>query len=167
MRVRTSQSRQSSESQKGPTTTVNGSRPAASSVNALHTMQANRATSGLEVRFRKALWAEGVRGYRLKRRLPGRPDLVFSRLKLAVFVHGCFWHRCGACDLPWPKANAEFWATKLKENVARDAANIAALQAAGWASEVIWEHELRKDLPGRARGLAEHVARLRRAAGSV
>ncbi len=132
-------------------------RPAASSVNALHTMQANRSISSLEIRLRRELWRQGVRGYRLKSRLPGRPDLVFPRLRLAVFVHGCFWHRCANCDLPWPKANADFWREKLLGNMARDRAVEESLRAAGWTALVLWEHELRRDLEGCAAALRAKV----------
>lgn len=139
---------------------VRPDRPVASSVNALHTMQANRSISSLEIRFRRELWRQGVRGYRLKSRLPGRPDLVFSRLRLAVFVHGCFWHRCATCDLPWPKANAEFWREKLLGNMARDRAAEEGLREAGWTPFIVWEHALRRDLE-------ECATRLRTAVSST
>src|SRR5688572_12165989 len=95
-------------------------KPVASSLNALNTMRATRSVSELERRFRKELWRLGVRGYRLHPRLAGRPDLVFGPLRLAVFVNGCFWHRCPECDLPWPRNNAAFWREKLSRNVERD-----------------------------------------------
>ena len=129
-------------------------RPTASSYNALRTMQANRRVSGLERRFRRALWASGVRGYRLHRRLPGRPDLTFGRVRLAVFVHGCFWHRCPRGHLPAPKSNADFWERKLSENQRRDDRAIRDLTALGWDVLVMWECDLRTSM-------AEQIERVR------
>ncbi|WP_260292393.1 very short patch repair endonuclease [Sedimenticola hydrogenitrophicus] len=97
-----------------------------------------------EMRVRKALHAAGLR-YRLHdRRLPGTPDLVFPSRRVALFVHGCFWHRhpgCAAARLP--KTRLEFWEPKLTGNVERDGRNHAALEAAGWEVMVIWECETR------------------------
>src|SRR5688572_563119 len=105
--------------------------PPPSSENARLTMEANRRVSRREVLFRKALWNAGARGYRIEPRLPGRPDLAFPKLRLAVFVHGCYWHRCKTCRLPMPKANAEFWQAKLDENQRRDDRASAALRGLG------------------------------------
>lgn len=84
--------------------------------------------------------------FRLHRKdLPGKPDLVFPRLHKVVFVNGCFWHGhdCarGARE---PKANAEYWRTKIGRNRLRDAANVAALKARGWRAAVVWECELKE-----------------------
>lgn len=71
---------------------------------------------------------------------PIRPDIVFPRAKLAVFIDGCFWHSC-----PWhgtqPSRNAAYWTAKLKRNVARDRRHDALLAAADWAVLRVWEHE--------------------------
>lgn len=112
--------------------------------------------------FRRALWAAGVRGYRVEPKLPGRPDLAFPALKLAVFVHGCYWHRCDDCRLPMPKANADFWRAKLDENRSRDDRDRARLTALGWETLTIWEHEIRPDPVPRARMLAADIAQRRR-----
>lgn len=121
-------------------------RPPASSANARATMRANRATSGLEVRFRKALFARGVRGYRVSTKLPGKPDIVYAGARLAVFVHGCFWHGCPVCHLPGPKANAEFWRLKRRTNEARDRRVVEALRRDGWATATVWEHEIKASI---------------------
>ena len=87
-----------------------------------------------ELAVRRALHARGFR-YRLHRRdLPGSPDVILPRHRLALFVHGCFWHGCLACDrgLRRPKSNIQFWETKLAENRARDARNVSALEGPGW-----------------------------------
>lgn len=95
-----------------------------------------------EVSLRRALWAAGLR-YRLHdKRLPGTPDIVFARARLAVFVHGCFWH-CHGCERSQrlPKANADFWRTKLARNVERDAEVQRRLRDLGWRTVVVWECE--------------------------
>jgi DNA mismatch endonuclease, patch repair protein len=84
-------------------------------------------------------------GYRFRlhaRYLPGSPDLVFSRRKLALFVHGCFWHRHKGCPYAYnPKSNIEFWTRKFKSNVARDKRVRGELEAMGWRVAIIWECE--------------------------
>ena len=100
--------------------------------------------TGPELAVRRLLTRQGVR-YRLHRAdLPGRPDMALGPRRLAIFVHGCFWH---GHDCPRgarkPKQNAAFWEAKLARNVARDAGNIDTLAALGWRSLVVWECELR------------------------
>ena len=95
-----------------------------------------------ELTVRSAAHALGLR-FRLRRDdLPGKPDLVFPKHKLALFVHGCFWHG-HACPrgARMPASNALYWRTKIARNVARDVAVIAALQALGWRARTIWECE--------------------------
>ena len=101
--------------------------------------------TGPELAVRRLLWRAGFR-YRLHRRdLPGSPDLAFIGRKLAVFVHGCFWHRHAGCRAASiPATRAEFWAEKFAANVARDARVQAALRAAGWTVHVVWECETRR-----------------------
>jgi DNA mismatch endonuclease (patch repair protein) len=104
-----------------------------------------------ERRVRAMLRAAGLTGYRLHRRdLPGRPDIAFIGRRVAIFVHGCFWH---GHDCPRgaraPKANAAYWSGKIARNRARDVAALSALTAKGWRACVIWECALRRpDLPG-------------------
>lgn len=121
--------------------------PAASSENARNTMRGNRRVSALELRLRTALWASGARGYRVQSSLPGKPDVVFPVERVAILVHGCFWHVCTTCGLPKPKSNSEFWAAKFTENVVRDARVQEQLRSQGWEVVVLWEHQLRSDTP--------------------
>lgn len=97
-----------------------------------------------ELQVRRLVFKMGYR-YRLHcRNLPGKPDLVFSRRKKVVFVHGCFWHlhkNCGEARLP--KTNTDYWWPKLKRNKARDAKNQAKLEGAGWSCLVLWECQLK------------------------
>jgi len=92
--------------------------PVPSSETVSRTMQANRAKDTAPERIlRKSLWECGLRGYRLhSKAVPGRPDISFGRPKVAIFVHGCFWHRCPKCSLPLPKSNREFWIKKFRRN---------------------------------------------------
>ena len=85
--------------------------------------------------------------FRLHRKdLPGRPDLVFPRRRLAVFVHGCFWHRHGGCRYAYtPKSRIGFWTKKFAQNIARDRSNEETLRILDWRVLVIWECETRDE----------------------
>ena len=110
-----------------------------------------------ELIVRRVAHRMGLR-FRLHRRdLPGRPDLVFPRHLLAVFVHGCFWHRHGRCRYAYtPKSRIAFWTKKFADNVARDRRNEDALRDLGWRVLVIWECETR-DIAGIRRTLIECI----------
>jgi len=116
-----------------------------------------------EMVVRRALTRLGAR-YRLHRKdLPGSPDVVLGPRKLALFVHGCFWHGhdC-ARGARVPKQNRDYWTAKVARNRARDAAARQALEAAGWRAETLWECELKdaSALEARlARLLERHPAR--------
>ncbi|MXR32153.1 very short patch repair endonuclease [Pseudomonas sp. PICF6] len=99
-----------------------------------------------EMVVRRFLHGRGYR-YRIHRKdLPGKPDIVVPRLKVCIFVHGCFWHRHPGCSFATtPKTRPEFWNEKFEKNVARDLANIDALEAAGWNVLIVWECQLKKN----------------------
>lgn len=86
--------------------------------------------------------------------LPGTPDIAIYRLRVAVFVHGCFWHGCPE-HYRAPKTRAAFWAAKLQRTKTRDRRATAALRSLKWRVVTIWEHEVRQD-PDKA---ARHVAK--------
>jgi DNA mismatch endonuclease (patch repair protein) len=112
-----------------------------------------------ELKVRKALTGLGVR-YRLHRKdLPGKPDIVLPGRKLAIFVHGCFWHGhdC-ARGSRVPKQNRDYWIGKVERNRARDQASREALAALGWRVETIWECDL-KDAEALAEDLAHRLSR--------
>jgi DNA mismatch endonuclease (patch repair protein) len=83
---------------------------------------------------------------------------VFPAIRVAVFVNGCYWHRCATCQLPSPKANAEFWREKFERNVERDRAAEAALIASGWKVITVWEHEVRANVEDAAHRTAHRIA---------
>src|SRR5260370_35435372 len=84
-------------------------------------------------------------GYRFRlhvKNLPGSPDLVFRSRNVALFVHGCFWHRHAGCPYCYtPKSNIQFWREKFKKNVIRDKRVRTGLEGMGWHAAVIWECE--------------------------
>ena len=89
---------------------------------------------------RSFLHRAGLRFRLHDRRLPGSPDIVLPRFKVAVLVHGCFWHRHTRCRFAYePKSNQRFWNKKFAENVARDRKKISALRKAGWKVLTVWE----------------------------
>ena len=92
-----------------------------------------------EILVRQALHRAGIR-FRLHRHdLPGSPDVVLPGRRIAVFVHGCFWHRHDCKAGRVPKTRTEYWEAKFTRNVERDAQTKAALEAFGWAVVVVWE----------------------------
>lgn len=108
-------------------------------------MRANRGVNSVpERRLRTLLHARGLR-YRINLRLKVngvavRPDIVFTRSQVAVFVDGCFWHGCPE-HMSWPKSNREFWRAKVERTQERDREQDCALKDAGWTVVRIWEHE--------------------------
>jgi DNA mismatch endonuclease (patch repair protein) len=108
-----------------------------------------------EQRMVVLLKAAGMTGWRRHLDLPGKPDFAFRRERVAVFVDGCFWHRCPRC-FRMPTTNPEYWTRKIARNVARDRRVARELTAKGWTVVRIWEHSLERQ-PGRV------IGRLRRA----
>ena len=105
-----------------------------------------------ELKVRRLLTALGAR-YRLHRKdLPGKPDIVMAGRQLAIFVHGCFWHgHVCARGARVPKANRDYWLGKVGRNRQRDGASRAALEAAGWRVERIWEFEMNDEAAVKSR----------------
>lgn len=97
-----------------------------------------------EMVVRSYLHAAGLRFRLHDRRLPGRPDIVLSRYRTVVLVHGCFWHRHPGCRYATtPSSRSEFWTTKFAANVDRDRRDVGELLALGWNLITIWECETR------------------------
>ena len=93
----------------------------------------------IELFLRKGLYARGLRFRLYRRDLPGRPDVVVSRHRVCVFVHGCFWHGHGCALFQMPATREDFWRTKIAGTKERDRRNTKALLEAGWRVLVLWE----------------------------
>lgn len=99
-----------------------------------------------ELTLRKALWKMGLRGYRIHwKKAPGKPDIAFPGRKVAIFVNGCYWHRCPACKPELPKSNTTFWKLKFEQNVIRDQKKTKDLRNLGWKVLTFWECELKRN----------------------
>ena len=109
-------------------------------------MQGNKSKNTKpELVVRCYLRERGLRGYRVQwKRAPGRPDVAFPGRRVAIFVHGCFWHRCPYCNPSTPRSNVEFWQSKFERNRARDERDARELVEQGWTVVVVWECRLKK-----------------------
>lgn len=99
--------------------------------------------TGPELRLRRLLHAKGLRyrvDYPVLDGTRRRADIAFTRLRLAIFVDGCFWHGCPIHGT-WPKRNREFWREKICTNIRRDQDTDARLADAGWEVARVWEHD--------------------------
>ncbi len=126
-----------------------GRSPTAKSMAVSRSMRSNVA-SGTRPEL---LLAKYLRKRLRKTDLVGRPDFAYPKQKVAVFVHGCFWHRCPVDASPVPRTNAAFWRRKFARNVERDRLNREELRSMGWKVVELWEHEVRSD----PRACAERV----------
>lgn len=113
-----------------------------------------------ELLLRRALWKMGYR-YRLRPRLPGRPDIAFTRDRVLVFADGCFWHGCPVHYVE-PKTRRTYWSPKIVANIARDRRNDEVLRASGWIVIRLWEHEIEVDAQHCARRVVSILRRCRR-----
>lgn len=108
-----------------------------------------------EIALRKALWSKGVRGYRIHCKMSGKPDIVFRKKKVIVFVDGDFWH-----GYTWKVLGkippAEYWQDKIQGNIDRDLRYNEQYQSDGWTVVRFWEHEIHSD----AEGCAERLRKI-------
>ena len=112
-----------------------------------------------ELELRRLLREAGFPGYRLHwKQAAGTPDIAYPGRRVAIFVNGCFWHRCPHCTPPNPKSHSEFWEAKFVRNQERDSRKTRQLEAVGWRVVTVWECRLRKDP---AAVVEEITARLR------
>jgi DNA mismatch endonuclease (patch repair protein) len=111
-------------------------------------MRANKGKNTKpEVAFRKALWNRGIRGYRLHwKKVPGRPDIAFPGKRVAIFINGCFWHRCPYCQPPTPKSHSKFWKDKFSKNILRDNKKIDLLIGDEWKVLIVWECQVKNKI---------------------
>jgi DNA mismatch endonuclease (patch repair protein) len=126
--------------------------PAASSAEVRRRMQSQASwNTKPELVLRRELHRLGLRYYIHRRPVPGlrrQADVVFPRVKVAVFVDSCFWHGCPE-HASWPKSNAQWWRDKIEMTRARDRDTDQRLREAGWLPVRIWEHECLEDAAGR------------------
>jgi DNA mismatch endonuclease (patch repair protein) len=98
-----------------------------------------------EMKVRSFLHGKGLRFRLHSRTLPGKPDLIFPKYKVALFVHGCFWHGHKNCSRHRiPKSNVEFWEQKIAATKLRDQKHYKTLEVLGWRTIIIWECEIYK-----------------------
>ena len=101
--------------------------------------------TSIELKVRKYLFSLGYR-YRVNYKdLPGKPDMVFTKKKIAIFIHGCYWHghNCNSRYSHISKSNTDYWNEKIKRNQERDKRNIELLEKDGWKVIVLWECEIK------------------------
>src|SRR5262245_38820624 len=134
--------------------------PPPSSPAVRNVMRANRAkNTGPELRLRRALREAGLGGYRLNwKKAPGRPDIAYPGRRVAIFVHGCYWHHCPRCYPNLPKSHPEFWARKFELNRERDARKRRNLESAGWTVIEAWECDVNRDVEPIVSGIASCIA---------
>jgi len=100
-----------------------------------------------EIVLRKEMWRKRIRGYRLHwKKVPGKPDIAFPGRRIAIFVNGCFWHRCPHCQPQLPKSNVDFWKNKFEKNVERDKNKREQLAQVGWETITIWECQIKNNV---------------------
>jgi len=109
-------------------------------------MRGNRGkNTAPELTLRRLLREAGYPGYRLHwKKAPGHPDIAYPGRKVAIFVNGCFWHRCPHCQPAEPKSHSEFWQRKFELNRERDARKRRELEDAGWTVVTVWECRLKQ-----------------------
>jgi DNA mismatch endonuclease (patch repair protein) len=111
--------------------------------------------TGLEMRVRSELHKRGLRFRKHVKCLPGKPDIVFSKAKVAVFIDGDFWH--GYRFPSWKYKVSDFWRTKINKNRERDIKNHRALRSSGWKVVRIWQHQIRKDMENALDRITRHL----------
>lgn len=107
-----------------------------------------------EMQVRSAIHQAGFRFSLHRKDLPGKPDIVLPKYRMAVFVNGCFWHGHNCRRGKLPDSNAAFWKKKIADNMQRDGKNKTALQATGWNVHFVWQCTLEKDTQRLLRTLA-------------
>ena len=136
--------------------------PPATSTAVRSSMMGNRpANTQPEVILQTALTALGINHFDLHPKLPGTPDIAFHTERVAVFVHGCYWHRCPHCSPHFPSSNKDYWTAKFARNRIRDQRNKAALKELGWTTVVVWECKLRKNPKRQARRVLSWLTKRR------
>lgn len=114
--------------------------------------------TNIEVKVRKYLYHHGYRYRKNVKGLPGTPDILLTKQRIAIFVNGCFWHHHYNCKLAvYPKSRIEYWKTKIDKNVDNDVKNYKLLKQLDYKVIVIWECELNEAFDSRMRELIEEI----------
>jgi DNA mismatch endonuclease, patch repair protein len=113
--------------------------------------------TGLEKIFRASVSGLHIRGYRLNAKITGKPDLYFSKSKVAVFIDGCFWHGCPRCYAR-PATNKKYWSDKIKKNMKRDKTVTSELRENGIKVVRFWGHEINENSDRCAKKLQKIIA---------
>lgn len=109
-------------------------------------LRIHSANTEIEIIVRKWLFSNGVRYRKNVKNLPGQPDIVINKIKLIIFVNGCFWHGHINCKISHiPKSSEDYWSNKILATKNRDNENIRKLELLGWKVIIIWECELKND----------------------
>ena len=98
-----------------------------------------------EIELRKALFKNGHRGFSVSSKIIGKPDIIFTKKKIAVFIDGCYWHKCMKCFIT-PKTRTKWWMKKINRNVKRDNKVDTLLKSDGWKVLRFWEHDINKSI---------------------
>ena len=118
------------------------------------TMRAVKSNdSKMEIKFRSALWRCGLRFYKNVKSLPGKPDIVFPKKKVVIFLDSCFWHGCPQ-HLRMPKSNLDYWQPKIERNKKRDGEINSYYSENNWRILRIWEHELKTNFDNKVSEVA-------------
>ncbi|MFR1802067.1 MAG: very short patch repair endonuclease [Faecalispora jeddahensis] len=105
-----------------------------------------RKNTEIEIKVRKYLFSQGFRFRKNVADMPGKPDIVLSKYKTIIFIHGCYWHRHASCkNCTTPNTNREFWLKKFEKNMQNDSKHQQELEAAGWKVLILWECEIEND----------------------
>lgn len=99
----------------------------------------------VEFKFRRYIRSKNLKGFRTKAKIPGKPDLFHSRKKIAVFIDGCFWHKCPKCFVK-PKSKNRYWDKKIRNNVGRDKEINLKLKKRGITVVRFWEHNIKRNI---------------------
>lgn len=117
----------------------------------------------IEVQVRHWLYHHGIRYRKNCKDIAGKPDIAIKKYKIAIFVHGCFWHGHENCKFfRLPKSNLEYWEVKLEKNIARDRTNIEALKSKGWHVSIVWECQVKTSFEVSMMSLYDEILKIKK-----